>query len=135
VPFVLDASVTLAWFFEDELSPQTESVLDRLAEDHAVVPAVWELEVANALLVSERRGRLTEFQTAHFVELLSTLPINVDLTPPPMTATLAVGRRHGLSSYDAAYLIQAERDGIALATRDGGLRAAAEAAGVPLLIR
>jgi len=134
MPFVLDTSVAMAWCFDDETTPGAEAVLDRLADDPAVVPAVWELEVANVLLVGERRGRLTEAQAARFVTLLSTLPINVDLASPPMTTLLAAGRLHKLSAYDAAYFILAARDGIPLATQDRALRAAAKTAGVPLLI-
>jgi len=134
MPFVLDTSVAMAWCFDDETTPGAEAVLDRLADDPAVVPAVWELEVANVLLVGERRGRLTEAQAARFVTLLSTLPINVDLASSPMTTLLAAGRLHKLSAYDAAYFILAARDGIPLATQDRALRAAAKTAGVPLLI-
>lgn len=134
MPFVLDASVAMAWCFEDEATPGTDAVLDRLADDPAVVPALWELEVANVLLAGERRGRITEAQAARFVSLLSTLPINVDLVSPPMTTALAAGRLHQLSAYDAAYFNLAARDGIALATRDRRLRAAACTAGIPLLI-
>jgi predicted nucleic acid-binding protein len=134
MPFVLDASVAMTWCFEDEATPETEAVLDRLADDPAVVPVLWELEVANVLLVGERRGRLSEAQAARFVSLLATLPINVDPAPPPMTTMMATGRRHGLSAYDAAYLILAEHDGIPLATQDGRLREAARTAGVPLVI-
>lgn len=133
MPFVLDASVALAWCFEDEATSQTEAVLDRLAEDSAVAPSLWELEVVNVLLLAERRGRLTESQAARFVALLSQLPIHISSAHADMGAVLAAGRHHGLTAYDAAYLVLAEREGIALATMDGRLRAAAQAAGVPLL--
>lgn len=134
MPFVLDASTALSWCFEDEATPATDAVLDQLAEDRAVVPTLWELEITNVLLVGERRGRLTEAQTAHFVALLSALPINVDLAGPDMTTVLAVGRQHGLSAYDAAYLVLAERDGLPLATLDDRLQRAAQAAGVELVM-
>jgi len=134
MPFVLDTSVAMAWCFEDETTKATEAVLDRLADDPAVVPTLWELEVANVLLVGERRGRLTEAQVTRFISLLASLPINLDLAAPAMTTVLAAGRQHRLSAYDAAYLALAARDGIPLATMDRGLRAAARAAGVPLVI-
>lgn len=134
MPFVLDASTALSWCFEDEATPATDAVLDQLAEDRAVVPTLWELEITNVLLVGERRGTLTEAQTAHFVALLSALPINVDLADPDMTTVLAVGRQHGLSAYDAAYLVLAERDGLPLATLDDRLQQAAQAAGVELVM-
>jgi len=133
VPFVLDASMALSWCFEDETTGETEAVLDQLGKDHAIVPSLWELEITNALLVAERRGRLTEAQTTRYVSLLAALPINIDTSGPAMTTLLALGRQHGLSSYDASYLVLAERDGLALATLDDKLRRAANTAGVVLL--
>ena len=133
MPFVLDASVTLAWCFEDEATPQTDGILDQLGDDAAVAPALWELEVTNVLLHAERRGRITESQTARFVVLLTQLPIAIDTGGAGMAALLATGRHHALTAYDAAYLVLAEREGLPLATADARLRAAAQAVGVPLL--
>ena len=133
MPFVLDASVTLAWCFEDEATPDSEGTLERLAEDVAIAPSLWELEVVNVLLLAERHGRITESQTARFVALLTQLPIHVDPAGADMEAVLAAGRHHGLNAYDAAYLVLAEREGIPLATLDAKLRAAAQVAGVTVL--
>ena len=133
MPFVLDASVALAWCFEDEATAETEAVLEQLAEDSAVAPSLWELEVINVLLLAERRGRITESQTARFVALLTQLPILIDSAGADMASVLAAGRHHGLTAYDAVYLVLAEREGIPLATIDGKLRVAAQAAGVPVL--
>jgi predicted nucleic acid-binding protein len=133
LPFVLDASVTLAWCFEDEATQDTDAVLERLTEDVAIAPALWELEVVNVLLLAERRGRITESQSARFVALLTQLPIHVDSAGTDMGAVLAAGRHHRLTAYDAAYLVLAEREGIPLATLDAKLRTAAQAAGVPTL--
>jgi predicted nucleic acid-binding protein len=134
VTFVVDTSVTVAWCFEDEATPGTEAVLDRLVAEEALVPPLWALEVANVLLVAERRGRVTEAQAVRFVALLRELPIRMDPAPPDLEAVLAAGRRHDLSAYDAVYLLLAEREGVPLATLDNGLREAARTAGVPLLI-
>lgn len=133
MPFVIDASVTLAWCFEDEATTATETVLDLLADESAIVPALWELEVSNVLLLGERRGRLTESQSARFVALLAQLPILVDTGNVDMAAVMAAGRQHSLTAYDAAYLVLAEREGVPLATMDTRLRAAAEKAGLPVL--
>src|SRR5215475_12711587 len=133
MPFVVDASVALAWCFEDEATPHTEAILDRLIDDTAIVPALWELEVSNVLLVAERRGRLTEAQSARFVALLGQLPIHIDSASVEMGGVLAAGRRHTLSAYDAAYLVLAEREGVRLATMDAKLRKAAQDAGVAVI--
>jgi predicted nucleic acid-binding protein len=133
MPFVVDASVTLAWCFEDQATPQTEAILDGLSDDTAMVPALWQLEVSNVLLLGERRSRLRESQSARFVALLGQLPIHVDSASFDMGAVLAAGRRHELTAYDAAYLVLAEREGVPLATLDAKLRNAAQAVGVPII--
>jgi predicted nucleic acid-binding protein len=133
--FVIDTSVAMAWCFEDKATEAADLVLDRLREDEAVVPAIWPLEVANVLLVAERRGRLTEAQASRFLGLLTQLPIEVDDAPRELAGIVAAGRRHELSSYDASYLVLAERLGASLATLDGRLSKAAERAGVELLVR
>lgn len=134
MPFVIDTSVTMAWCFEDEATEETDTLLDALRSDQAIVPSVWQLEVTNVLLVAERRARITEAQAARFLELFLHLPIVVDESPTDVTAILAAGRLHSLSAYDAAYLVLAEKLAASLATLDGKLRTASRAAGVPLLI-
>ncbi len=79
--FVIDASVAMTWCFEDEASRESDAVLDMLRDEDAVVPAIWPLEVANVLLVAERRGRLSEAKANRFLELLSQLPIDVESSP------------------------------------------------------
>lgn len=130
---VIDTSVTMAWCFEDETTPTAEDVLDRLRDDDAVVPSLWQLEVANVLLAAERRGRISEAQVTRFVGLLEQLPIRIDADGVDFTGVLAAGRRHGLSAYDACYLVLAERLGAPLATLDNALSTAGRAAGVTVL--
>jgi predicted nucleic acid-binding protein len=132
--FVIDTSIAMAWCFEDETTESADAVLDRLRDDQAAVPAIWPLEVANVLLVAERRGRLSEAKASRFLELLSQLPIEVDDAPRDLAGIVAAGRRHKLSAYDASYLVLAERLGAPLATLDRRLAKAAERAGVELLV-
>ena len=133
--FVVDASVTMAWCFEDEARPATEDLLDRLIHDEAIVPALWTLEVANVLLMAERQDRMTEAQATRFVQLLGQLPIRTESAPVDVSALLALGRRHNLTAYDATYLALAQRLGVALATLDEGLVRAARSAGVDLVLQ
>jgi predicted nucleic acid-binding protein len=134
-PFVLDCSVTLAWCFEDETSAAAHAILESLETNEAFVPSIWPLEVANVLAISERKGRLTEADTARFISLLGTLPITVDdeTSRHAFGAVLALARTHGLSAYDAAYLELAMRTGATLATFDDSLRKAATKVGVELV--
>lgn len=133
--FVVDNSVVMAWCFEDEANPYTESVLDRLRTTQALVPAIWPLEAANVLLNAERRKRLTQAQSAHFGQLLEMLPILVEdvSVVRSLGPVLAVGRAQHLSAYDAAYLELAARQGLTLATQGSRLRKAAEGVGVAVL--
>lgn len=132
--FVLDGSVTMSWFFQDEANEYADSVRDGLGSWHAVVPALWPLEVANTLVVGERRRRSTPAQAATWLGLLEAFPIAVDVesTAHAWVETLALARSQNLSAYDAAYLELAMRRGLPLATLDGKLRAAAAAVGVAL---
>jgi len=132
--FVLDCSVTMAWCFDDEASPYTDSLQDMLGDIRAVVPTIWPLEVANATLVGERRKRLDEARSSRFFALLGDLPIIVDdgTSGKAFGDIVHLARAHNLSSYDAAYLELAIRRGLPLASLDGKLMAAARAVGVPL---
>ena len=134
--FILDASVTLAWFFEDEKTDWSEELLERLRQgNRVVVPAHWAAEVANGLLMAVRKKRIKPEQLQLHWEDLGRLPI--DTEPALNTArgeeVLALGEKHGLTVYDAAYLELARRYQFPLATLDGDLRKAAQAEGVDLL--
>ncbi len=133
--FVLDCSLTMAWCFADEADAVADAALDRLSEDVALAPSIWLLEVTNVLLVAERRGRINSADAARFLDLLSALPITIDETTRERAwgPIAGLGREHGLSSYDAAYLELAMREGVPLASRDAALRSAAEASGVPVM--
>lgn len=133
--FVLDCSIVMAWCFEDEADNYADSILELLADSEAIAPSIWALEVANVLLAGERRKRLTEADSMRFINLLGELPIIVDkeTSGRALSETIAIGRRQGLSSYDAAYLEIAMREGIALATLDDRLKRAARKCGVMLV--
>ncbi len=133
--FVLDVSVTMSWCFEDESSDDTWRLLDRLADDTALVPSIWAAEVANVLLVAERQKRLQRAQSRAFVARLLSLPIRVEeATPTRMLGdVLALGRDAGLAAYDAMYLDLAIRHDLPLATLDRALRVGARKNRVALL--
>ena len=132
--FVLDCSVTLSWAFEDERDSHAIAILQSLKTGEALVPGIWPLEVANGLIVAERKNRLSEADAAYFAELLNGLEIKVDAARLDYTLhkILPLAREHKLSAYDASYLDLALREGLPLATRDQKLRLAARHCGVPL---
>jgi predicted nucleic acid-binding protein len=133
--FVLDNSIVMAWSFEDESDEYADAVLDRLAATSAVVPALWPLEVANALLMGERRKRSTEADTVKWLHILESLPIVIDpqTKATAWSHTLSLARGHNLTAYEAAYLELAIRHDIPLATNDQALKLAAGSLGVELL--
>lgn len=132
MPFVLDASVTACWAFDDEAHFHASLALERLRADIALVPTVWWFEVRNTLVVNDRRGRLSEADTASFLRAVSRLPLVVDRAPNE-ERVLALARAHRLSVYDAAYLELAKREGVPLATLDRMLQQAARAENLSLL--
>jgi predicted nucleic acid-binding protein len=99
--------------------------------DQALVPTLWWFELRNALVVNERRGRITEQQTARFLRNVERLAITIDGTPDE-SGVLTLARRHRLTVYDAAYLELAVRNALPLATLDAMLATAARSEGVPL---
>jgi predicted nucleic acid-binding protein len=130
---VVDASVAATWFFEDEASTGTDILLRQVLDEGAWVPPLWAYEVANILIVAERRGRLSQSQVARALTLLDQLPIHVTADQAGRSSLLAMARQANLTAYDAAYLILAEGLGLPLATLDKDLARAARAAGVTTL--
>lgn len=131
---VIDSSISIAWCFPDEKHDYSQAVLDTLASTQAFVPYLWHLEVANTLLVGERRKRSTQANTVRWLGFLAALPIAVDEETKvhAFGNTLNLARDHNLSAYDGAYLELAMRLGLPLATLDDKLKVAAAAVGVPL---
>jgi len=133
---VLDASVAIAFVIGEEHSARAEKLLSGItAKSSLWIPSLWWHEVADAVVMARRRGRITEAQGARALELLNDFPLQVE-SPPGAVAAARLAQTahvHGLSVYDAAYLELAERRGIPLATYDRALLMAARAAGVKTL--
>ena len=130
--FVLDGSLALAWYFKDEAAPYADAVAASFPVWCARVPVIWPLEVANAVLMGERRTGSTEGQAVKWLGYLGCLPISVEEASKERvwTEVLSLSRAHGLSAYDAAYLELALRRGLPLATLDNQLKRVASALGV-----
>jgi predicted nucleic acid-binding protein len=134
--FVPDASVALAWCFEDEATAATDALLKSLKEgSDAIVPAHWPMEITNGLLMAVRRGRISEDKARRFLDDLGALPIRMeaDAIVPTCSSVFVLGQQHRLTAYDAAYLELAIRRNLSLATTDEALSRAAGKAGVMLV--
>ncbi|MGO9640900.1 MAG: type II toxin-antitoxin system VapC family toxin [Candidatus Acidiferrales bacterium] len=135
--FVLDASVSLAWFLDEPVPPLAAKARRLLLHgSRGVVPGLWHLEMANALAVAERRGILAsddvEKSAAAIEQMLGKAIENAEMMVP-LRQALTVARTFQLSAYDGVYLETARSEGIPLATLDKSLRGAALKAGVELL--
>ncbi len=133
---VLDTSITMAWCFTDEATPYTEELLNWCATGTAMhVASIWPMEVTNVLLNAQKRGRVTEERIEQFLDILSRLPIHIDpvLMKRAVYDVRKLAQMHRLTSYDAAYLELALREGLPLPSLDDDLKKAALASGVRLI--
>ena len=131
--WVIDASVTMPWFFADEATPFTERLLDSLSEQPLWAPTLWVLECTNVLQSAQRRRRIEAHRRAEIAAELSDLPVCLDPQTPDFVSLDRIAATHGLSAYDAAYLELALRRSLVLVSLDARLIAAAQALGHPVL--
>ena len=133
MPFVIDNSVVSGWYLESQATPYTEAIAERLREDRAVVPALWELQLTNVLRTACLRRRMTAEKAHQVLARVANLPIAANRVGSPLDELLALALRFGMSSYDAAYLELALRREVPVATVDLAVRGAATASGVALV--
>jgi len=132
----MDGSTALGFLMSDEQAPRAFRALDALERGvPTFVPSHWALEVANGLLVAERRKRLSRADVAEAADVLGQLPIETDAETGrrAIGETAALARQYGLTVYDAAYLELALRHRAALATSDAALARAARRAGLEVI--
>jgi predicted nucleic acid-binding protein len=104
MPFVLDNSVVCGWFLENQATPYSDAIIERLRDDRAAVPALWELEFTNVMRSACLRRRMTAEAAKRGVAQIVSLPIDVEWQPVPASELLALALRFGLSTHDAACL-------------------------------
>ncbi|MEA2339624.1 MAG: hypothetical protein QOE82_3631 [Thermoanaerobaculia bacterium] len=133
--FVADASVAIAWVHPAQATGETDAMLDRLAAgDVLVVPALWPLEVANALIILRRRRKLTPDEVRTALEIIRKLPVVIDHEAAALAFTRLVdlASEHELTVYDATYIELATRRQLPLASNDAQMKLAAIRSGVQL---
>lgn len=133
--FIADASVAIGWVHPAQATSGTAAMLEAIEAGAVLeVPALWPLEVANALTVLVRRRKLTEEDRQTALGWLRGLPIRMDheMASLAFSKLSELASAYRLSVYDAAYLELAERRTLALACQDGPLRKAAKQRGIRL---
>jgi predicted nucleic acid-binding protein len=130
---VLDASMAMSFVLDDEFTAQSKRVLALVAREGALVPAVWEAEILNALRSAEKRGRLSPAALANAVHGLASLPIERDHRPADGLRLTTLAHEFDLSVYDAMYLALALDSNLPLAALDARLLAAAKGAGAHIV--
>ncbi len=133
MPFIVDNSVVSGWFLASQTNTYTNGVLGMLRSDTAIVPPLWEYELANVTRTAVVRGILSEEDARLAISYVLGLPISVDRSAVAPERLLALALTHGLTAYDAAYLELALRHKLPIAARDGKLKIAAEKSGVGLV--
>jgi predicted nucleic acid-binding protein len=133
--FVLDASVALAWIVDNPVPSYAIKISDAMASGQkAVVPGLWALEMANGLLMAERRGKLVAAEVERGLRQLEVVVaggIEIDTAAvSTIREAFVPAYAHQLTAYDAVYLELARREGLPLATLDRSLSAAAAKAGI-----
>jgi predicted nucleic acid-binding protein len=133
--FVLDASTTLTWYFEDETSAAADALMERMEREGAVVPPLWRYEVANGLQTAIRNRRIDRAYRDVSLAELRRMPITIDRggEDEAWAGALDLADRFGLTVYDAAYLELAYRRDLPLATGDEKLTNAARLLAISVL--
>lgn len=134
--FVLDASVALAALLPEEpASSIARELLARVADEGAVVPALWPLEIANIIVTRLRRGTLAAERAFDAAARARALNIEVDgqTGERALSATFRLAHAHRLTAYDASYLELAIRCRLPLMSFDAALRRAGTQEAVSVL--
>lgn len=135
--FVLDASVALAWVADRDPDPYAETVRQRIrAGFRPVVPALWQLEVANALALIRRRKVLSEGEVEEGLDYMHKFATTVaEIDPDSLTVREAfrLSNELGVTAYDAVYFDLARRENVPLATLGKELIRAAKSHGLSAL--
>jgi predicted nucleic acid-binding protein len=133
-PFVLDASVAMAWCFAGEGTAGSDAARDRLGRTGAVVPGHWPAEIEHGARRGERRGRATAAQIDEFLRVMRVQLIEIEVRPlSALGYLLPLARQYEITTYDAAYLELASRRGLPLATLDAAMHQVAQKLGIDLL--
>ena len=129
---MIDNSVVLSWIFEDEHSKESQDTLNELIKNYAYVPSLWPFELANALYVAEKKGRIKEADAMIFIKNLKNLPVFIETNNFDNITKdiLSLSREHHITVYDASYIELALRKNLTLISFDKELIAVCKKIGL-----
>jgi predicted nucleic acid-binding protein len=129
--FVVDASVGIKLFVEEEFSEQAHALFSHLAADppaELYVPDLFYVECTNILLKYTRRfGRSPDDSQADLADL-NRLALKSTPTADLMEESLSLGSEKNLTAYDVCYAVLAGQLDIPMITADKSLALAIESA-------
>ncbi|MEM1631272.1 MAG: type II toxin-antitoxin system VapC family toxin [Ignisphaera sp.] len=119
---VVDASVVVKWFVEEEHSRESRLLRDAYAAGlvDLSAPAILPFEVVNALKYS---GAFSEEELKEVAKILADLQISLHSFEEVADRAVEIAVRKGLTIYDASYVALALQLGAPLYTADGKLLA------------
>lgn len=120
---VVDASVALKWYLDDEDHGQKAmNLLTRYVADEIdiLAPSLLEYEVVNGLIIAQRRGRIKEEKVLSAIEGFASLGITMTNLASCYSRVIHFCRTYSRSAYDASYMAAADKEGMPLITADDG---------------
>lgn len=135
MPFVIDCSVALSWYFSDEINDRTQALRDQLVNESIHVPCLWPIEITNVVLAALRQNRITDDELPDLLDDLRELPDEIDRETDSMVwdESFHLAKQFNLSIYDATYMELAVRRELPIATLDKGLAKACQEADINIL--
>jgi len=129
--FVVDASVGIKLFVDEQFSEQAHALFSHLAAEppaELYVPDLFYMECTNILLKYTRRfGRSLDDSQADLADL-NRLALKSTPTADLMEEALSLGSEKNLTAYDACYAVLAGQLDIPMITADKSLALAIESA-------
>ena len=126
---VLDASVGIKLFVEEEFSDKVQRLFSKLAEDPQAeihVPDLFYIECANILLKYTRRFNRSLEDALKDIKDLNDLALKSTSTSELIEEALELASEKNLTAYDSCYAVLARRLALPLVTADAPLANAVE---------
>ena len=126
---VVDASVALKWQFEEEEDSQPAlALLEDFAEGRVdlITVTLFSYEILSAINVAIARGRIGETAGQRALIYLTSLGIEEESFTDLIEGAFKIARKHGLSTYDSAYIALGEKERCDFYTGDKRLFHAAQ---------